>query len=119
MTGINNRHNGAETGYSIVGFFAGLGGANYVSSGTNFVQAIPRIGTYLTASSNGAGLASYIGAGTSTNSYTGQLSVQMMRFNAGAATDLFTGAGWYVSVGKSWVPLAVACVLCYTAFTYR
>jgi len=98
MTGVNNRHSGAETGYSINGAFFGLGGSNYVSSGTNFVQAIPRIGTYLTASSNGAGLASFIGAGTSTNSYTGQLSVQMIRFNAGVATDLFTGAGWLVSV---------------------
>jgi hypothetical protein len=94
MTGVNNRHSGAETGYAINGCFFGLGGSNYVSSGTNFVQAVPRIGTYLTVSSNGAGLSSFMGAGTSTNSYTGQLSVQMIRFNAGVATDLFLGAGW-------------------------
>lgn len=94
MTGINNRHSGAETGYSINGFWGGLGATYFVGAGSNFIQACPRIGTYVTSSSNGVGLASYIGAGSSTNSYTSQLSVQMMRFNAGIATDLFCGAGW-------------------------
>jgi len=94
FTGVNNRHSGAETGYSINGFWGGTGGSNYVASGSNYVQAIPRIGTYLTVSSNGVGLSSFCAAGSVTNSYTGQLSVQMMRFNAGIATDLFIGAGW-------------------------
>ncbi|KAM3567454.1 hypothetical protein VYU27_010400, partial [Nannochloropsis oceanica] len=101
FTGVNNRHAGAETGYSINGAFFGAGGTNYVASGTNFVQAVPRIGTYLTASSNGVGLASFIGAGTSTNSYTAQLSAQMMRFNAGVATDLFQGAGWHTNINAT------------------
>jgi hypothetical protein len=94
VTGVNNRHNGAETSYGISHAFFGVGSTNYVGSGSSFIQAIPKIGTVVTNSQSGAGFGSFLGAGTITNSYLPNYSVTVARFNAGAASDVFVGAGW-------------------------